>query len=280
MTETETLYKITMSEIPSNFVIPTINWQVPTFLVVTGASRGLGATIAKEFAKKLVEGSYVLIIARDKAKLDNVKAEIEKTSVVYVERLAMDLNLLDSPSYEHCFSKYTHYNFRQAVIVNNAGTLGDISKTAVQNTNGPDIKNYFEVNLLSAIFITTAFLNAFKTVERKIVLNISSLAAIQPFKGWSLYCTGKAARDMYFRTLAEEEKDSVIVLNYAPGPLVTDMLPQILRDALPEIKQQFHEAQMQNRLLTTDYTVQRLIGILERGRFKSGDHVDVFDVNY
>ncbi|GBO11638.1 hypothetical protein AVEN_202571-1 [Araneus ventricosus] len=85
---------------------------------------------------------------------------------------------------------------------------------------------------------------------------------------------------MYFRTLAEEEKDSVIVLNYAPGPLVTDMLPQILRDALPEIKQQFHEAQMQNRLLTTEYTVQRLIGILDRGRFKSGDHVDVFDVNY
>lgn len=51
---------------------------------------------------------------------------------------------------------------------------------------------------------------------------------------------GKAAREMYFRVLAEEEKESVTVLNYAPGPLVTDMLPQILERALPEIKQQFH----------------------------------------
>lgn len=45
---------------------------------------------------------------------------------------------------------------------------------------------------------------------------------------------------MYFRVLAEEEKETVAVLNYAPGPLVTDMLPQILEQALPEIKQQYH----------------------------------------
>lgn len=42
----------------------------------------------------------------------------------------------------------------------------------------------------------------------------------------------------------------------------------------------FLEAQSQNRLLTCEYTVHRLIGILERSRFKSGDHVDVFDANY
>lgn len=45
---------------------------------------------------------------------------------------------------------------------------------------------------------------------------------------------------MYFRVLAAEEKNTVTVLNYAPGPLVTDMLPQILQQALPEIRQQFH----------------------------------------
>ena len=45
---------------------------------------------------------------------------------------------------------------------------------------------------------------------------------------------------MYFRVLAEEEKNTVTVLNYAPGPLVTDMLPQILQQALPEIQQKFH----------------------------------------
>ncbi|GIX80791.1 sepiapterin reductase [Caerostris darwini] len=269
-----------MNERATNFTNPTINWRMPTFLVVTGASRGLGETIAKEFSKKLCEGSCVVLLARNKTKLEAVKADIKKISPVFVENEAMDLNLLDAPSYEHFFSKYLHYNFHQVVIVNNAGTLGDTSKTTVQNTSGSEIKSYFDVNLFSAIFITTGFLNAFKAAERKVVINISSLAALQPFRGWSLYCTGKAAREMYFRTLALEEKDSVNVLNYAPGPLLTDMLPQILRDSLPEIKQQFQDAQMSNQLLTTDYTVQRLLGVLERGRFKSGDHVDVYDMNY
>ncbi|KAG8178262.1 hypothetical protein JTE90_018809 [Oedothorax gibbosus] len=258
----------------------TINWQIPTFLLVTGASRGLGATIAIEFSKKLCDGSHILLMARDKVKLDAVKSEIEKNSKAFPQILAMDLVLLDSPSYEHSLTKWSQLNFQQAVIINNAGTLGDISQIALNCTSSVEVKKYFDVNLFSAMFLTTAFLNQFKEAAKKIVINISSLAAIQPFKGWSLYCTGKAARDMYFRVLAEEEKETVTVLNYAPGPLVTDMLPQILEQALPEIKQQYHEAQMQNQLLTTEYTVQRLLGILDRSRFKSGDHVDVFDVNY
>jgi len=47
-------------------------------------------------------------------------------------------------------------------------------------------------------------------------VNISSLCALQPFRSWALYCSGKAARDMMFRVLAAEEPD-VRVLNYAPG---------------------------------------------------------------
>lgn len=44
---------------------------------------------------------------------------------------------------------------------------------------------------------------------------------------------------MYFRVLAVEDSNTVTVLSYAPGPLVTDMLSQILEQALPEIRQEF-----------------------------------------
>merc|ERR1719259_1542747 len=53
-------------------------------------------------------------------------------------------------------------------------------------------------------------------------LNVTSLCAVKPFASWSLYCASKAARDMLFRCLAEEETD-VSVLNYAPGPVETAM---------------------------------------------------------
>lgn len=168
----------------------TVNWQIPTFLLVTGASRGLGATIAIEFSKKLCEGSHVLLMARDKSKLNAVKAQIEKSSKAIPECVAMDLVLLDSPSYEHFLSKWSELNFSQVVIVNNAGTLGDVSQTALNCTASYEIKKYFDANLFSAMFLTTAFLNQFKSADKKVVINISSLAAIQPFKGWSLYCTG------------------------------------------------------------------------------------------
>lgn len=257
-----------------------INWEIPTFLIVTGASRGLGYTIAIEMCKKLCEGSSILLLARDKTKLALTEEFILKTSFVKPQVVAIDLALPDSPSYEHLLMKCTHSfsPFRQVILIHNAGTLGDVSKTVATCSSSTEIKDYFDLNLHSVMFLTSAFLKVFET-EHKIIINISSLAAVQPFKGWNLYCTAKAAREMYFRVLAEEDKAS-IVLNYAPGPLLTDMLPQILCNALPEISQQFQDAQSRNQLLTCEYSVQKLIGVLERSRFKSGDHVDVFDLNY
>ncbi len=55
------------------------------------------------------------------------------------------------------------------------------------------------------------------------VVNVSSLMALRAQETWSLYCSGKAARDMFFQVVAEEEK-GVTVLNYAPGPVLTDMV--------------------------------------------------------
>ena len=56
------------------------------------------------------------------------------------------------------------------------------------------------------------------------IINISSLLAVKPFAGWSLYASGKAARDMLHSVIASEEpSDSVRLLNYAPGPLDTEM---------------------------------------------------------
>lgn len=54
------------------------------------------------------------------------------------------------------------------------------------------------------------------------VVHISSLCGVQPFKTWGLYCSAKAARNMFFKTMAVEEPN-IRVLNYAPGPLDNDM---------------------------------------------------------
>lgn len=74
------------------------------------------------------------------------------------------------------------------------------------------------MNLTSMLCLTSSILKAFQDCPglSRTVVNISSICALKPFKGWALYCAGKAARAMMFQVLAAEEP-SVRVLSYDPG---------------------------------------------------------------
>lgn len=74
------------------------------------------------------------------------------------------------------------------------------------------------------------------------------------------------------------ENPDVKVLNYAPGPVQTDMLQTMCDDvADTEVREQFQHMQEHKQVLTTEQTVERLIRILTENKFKSGDHVDYYD---
>lgn len=85
-------------------------------------------------------------------------------------------------------------------------------------TNVAEVDSYLSLNVSSCLCLTASILQAFpqRPGVRRTVVNITSLCALQPFCSWVLYCTGKAAREMMFRVLAEEEPD-LRVLNYSPG---------------------------------------------------------------
>ena len=115
------------------------------------------------------------------------------------------------------------------------------------------------------------------------VINISSLAAVQPFDCWGTYCMTKAARDMLHRTIAleSEHRDlKVKTLNYAPGPLDTDMQGDIrhgmpLTSPLTEVFTSMHE---NGELLDPRDSATKLVQLLAEDCFESGSHVDVFDL--
>lgn len=93
-----------------------------------------------------------------------------------------------------------------------------MSKGFVDLADSTEMNNYWALNLTSMLCLTSGILKAFPDSPglSRTVVNISSLCALQPFKGWTLYCAGKAARNMMFRVLAAEEP-TVRVLSYAPG---------------------------------------------------------------
>nr|XP_019967725.1 PREDICTED: sepiapterin reductase [Paralichthys olivaceus] len=147
-------------------------------------------------------------------------------------------------------------------------------------TNMAEVDSYLSFNVSSALCLTASVLEAFprRPGLRRTVVNVSSLCSVKPYSSWVLYCTGKAAREMMFRVLAEEEPD-VRVLNYAPGPLDTDMY-QLARSrtADPAVKKNFSERFTQGQVLTCDESCTKMMKVLLEDKYVSGSHVDFYDV--
>nr|Q8R536.1 RecName: Full=Sepiapterin reductase; Short=SPR; AltName: Full=Benzil reductase ((S)-benzoin forming) [Meriones unguiculatus]BAB86000.1 sepiapterin reductase [Meriones unguiculatus] len=250
--------------------------------VLTGASRGFGRALAPRLAQLLAPGSVLLLCARSDSALRRLEEELgAQQPGLRVVRAAADLGteaglrqvlraVRELPKPE---------GLQRLLLINNAGTLGDVSK-GVLNVNDPaEVNNYWALNLTSMLCLTSGTLNAFPDSPglSKTVVNISSLCALQPFKGWGLYCTGKAARDMLCQVLAAEEP-SVRVLSYAPGPLDTDM-QQLARETSmdPELRNRLQRLKSEGELVDCGTSAQKLLNLLQKDTFQSGAHVDFYD---
>ncbi|KFO21090.1 Sepiapterin reductase [Fukomys damarensis] len=159
------------------------------------------------------------------------------------------------------------------------GTLGDVSKGFLNLSDPTEVNSYWALNLTSTLCLTSGVLKAFPDSPglSRTVVNISSLCALKPFKGWALYCAGKAARDMMFQVLASEEP-SVRVLSYAPGPLDTDM-QQLARETSvdPDLRKSLQELKAKGQLVDCRMSAQKLLSLLQTDMFESGAHVDFYD---
>ena len=124
--------------------------------------------------------------------------------------------------------------YATTLYINNAGTLGDLKYIGKDNSSVFDINNYLQTNLTSNMYLVeqlmSYYFNKQLNTDALRVVNISSLAAIQPTVSWGLYSTVKAAKEMFFQTLALEHANdaAVRVLNYAPGPLDTNVSDRLM----------------------------------------------------
>ncbi|XP_026478954.1 sepiapterin reductase [Ctenocephalides felis] len=266
-----------------------INLEQKFYCVVTGASKGIGQAIAQKLASKFKSGSVIVLLARSLKGLEVTKSFIlainPSISVVTTE---IDLS---KPNYE-AFQKnlessvqgLSMQSFDATMIVHNVGSVGDVTKRVSELNNLNYWQEYYALNVFGVALLNSAFLkfvgpthNIQCDVYKTIIINITSLIAIKPFANMGHYGTGKAAREMLFKVLAEEEK-YVLVLNYSPGPVKTDMIQIIIKDiGDASIKQTFETMRDEDKILTTDQTTSKLLEILQNGNFTSGDHIDYFD---
>lgn len=253
--------------------------------VITGASRGFGRTVARELAVRVEPGSVLVLVARSGADLRTLQAELEEGEAgragLRVRCVAVDLG--EARGLEQVTAaarEVAPEALEHVLLVNNAGSLGDISRFTTSFTDMAEVNSYLSLNVSSFLCLTAQMLQAFPQREglRRTVINISSLCALQPFSSWVLYCSGKAARDMMFRVLAQEEPD-LRVLNYAPGPLDTDMqLAARSHSGDAALRRSFSEMFSQGQLLSCEESCRKLMKLLTEDSYTSGAHIDFYDI--
>lgn len=257
-----------------------IDFTQKTFLLVSGASKGIGQMMAVQCAERLAAGSVVVLLARSAIGLDHTKQKIlninSKVSVkTYPIDLATSTKAQLSAILVESLADQSASVFQLAMVVHNVGTIGDISREARDFGDVDEWRSFFDMNVFSVATLNSVFLGQFNGV-RTAVVNVTSKCASVPYKSFTLYCTSRAAREMYFKVLAAESAQ-LVVLNYSPGVVDTAMTVDVQsRSNDPQLRDSFRGMRESDGMVKPVETANRLIAVLEAGLFESGDKVDYY----
>lgn len=183
--------------------------------VVTGAARGIGAATAKQLASM---GATVILAARDKQRLEQVKHEIEAAGGAAE---TAELDLLDESSVAKLARDVESRHRRCDILVNNAG-IGLLGKQLIE-TPPADWDAMMNTNLRGPYLMIRALAPLMIAARSGHIVNISSLAGHNPFPNGAAYSASKWGLNGLTYALAEELRPhNVRVSVVAPGSVNTD----------------------------------------------------------
>lgn len=200
-----------------------MNWTLEgKIALITGATKGIGKAIAKEF---LALGASVYIVGRNEKTLDEVLAEFDRFS----DRLDGSMADLSIPGdRDELVSKVAGKWGKLDVLVNNVGT--NIRKKS-HDYSEEEVEFIFQTNLKSAFDLSRKFHPYLKNSGHAAIVNISSVAGLTSLKTGSVYGMTKAAMVQMTRNLAcEWAEDHIRVNAVAPWYIETPLAKQVLKD--------------------------------------------------
>ena len=182
-------------------------------VIVTGASRGIGAAAAEAMAKA---GATLILTARDGALTEEVARAIGPSAT------AKACDVSDYAAFAALVEQTKARHGKVDVLVNNAGVIEPISRIA--DSDPAAWARNVQINLVGAYHAIRAVLPGMVAAGGGTIINLSSGAAIRPLEGWSSYCSAKAGVHMLTRAIALETLGQGIrVFGFQPGTTDTDM---------------------------------------------------------
>ena len=180
--------------------------------LITGASSGIGRDIARELSNR---GYDLILVARRKTRLEALKKELNTNVEIIISDLSSTFN---------CMKLYESLKEQDIdILINNAGfgLAGEFSDLKLEKE-----LDMIDLNIKAVHTLTKCFLKDFKKKNKGYILNVASLAGLQP--GGPLMATYYATKSYVVnltRAIYEElrrEKSNVYIGALCPGPVDTE----------------------------------------------------------
>ncbi len=235
-------------------------------VMITGGSRGIGKSMAKEFLKKNYD---VILVARDKNQLEETKLELEheyKNNIIYIEVMDLILN----ENINKLFQKYSDVD----IVVNNAATLNLGNSFDIEDSL---FVNGLKLNVEIPCIISNHYIK--QMINKKInninmigVINVSSISGIIPHSLTTFYSPSKFFLDQYTINMNYELKRSnnidmkINIMSLCPGSVDTEFTGENKFLKLKKICRNF---KFLNIMMTPDYVAKVAVNDFFKGKNRS-----------
>lgn len=196
-------------------------------VVITGASRGIGAATARHFAAL---GANVVLAARSSKDIDELAQKIGKAA------LAIPCDVSDPAHVEKMMNVAVDHFGTVDILINNAGIIDPVERIAESDINAWG--QLIDINVKGVYYGVRYALPIMKAAGGGTIINIGSGAATHALEGWSHYCTSKAAVHHLTHCIhCEEHENGIRALTLSPGTVATQMQTTIAASGVNPVSQ-------------------------------------------
>ncbi len=196
-------------------------------VLITGASRGIGAATARVFADA---GANVGLVARSTDAIAELAGDIGD------QALAIPCDVSRHAEVEAAVAATARTFGGLDILINNAGMIDPIGHLV--DTDPEDWARTIDINLKGVMYGMRAAMPGMIAQGHGTIINISSGAAHGPVEGWTAYCSSKAAVYMLTRAADKEARDKGLrIMGLSPGTVATEMQREIKASGINPVSQ-------------------------------------------
>lgn len=190
--------------------------ELPQRVVITGASSGIGAALARRYAR---EGAVLGLIARRASALRELAGELSVRCETY------PLDVRDAAALAQAGRDFVARHGCPDIVIANAGiSLGTLTECA---EDIPAFQEVLDVNVMGMVKVFQPFAGCMREAGRGTLVGIASVAGYRGLPGGAAYSASKAAAISYLEALRVELAASgVKVITICPGYVATPMTEQ------------------------------------------------------